>query len=112
MLEVAIKLYLDENLSPKIAEQLQRRSIDAITVRDLDQLGDTDENHLARATELGRILVTADTDFLIMASEGIEHTGIIFGVQENLSIGDWVNRLELVAAVYTPDEMKNHVEYL
>jgi hypothetical protein len=61
---------------------------------------------------MGRVLVTSDTDFLVMASEGTEHAGIVFGVQENLSIGDWVNGLELIAAVYTPEDMLNHVEYL
>jgi hypothetical protein len=27
-------------------------------------------------------------------------------------IGDWVKGLELIHAVYTADEMQNHVEYL
>lgn len=108
----AISLYLDENISPKIAEQLKRRGIDTVTVRDLGLLGDTDENHLTRATEAGRVLVTADTDFLIMVSDGTEHAGIAFGVLDALSIGDWVNRLELLANVYSPEDMLNHIEYL
>lgn len=107
-----ISLYLDENLTPKIAEQLQRRGIDVVAVRDLDLLGDSDDNHLQRATEMGRVLVTSDTDFLIMAADGAQHAGIVFGVQQNLSIGDWVNRLEMLVAVYDPADMVNHVEYL
>ena len=63
-MEADISLYLDENLSPKIAEQLRQRGIDAVCVRDLDQLGDTDVNHLERATDMGRTLVTTDVDFL------------------------------------------------
>lgn len=58
------------------------------------------------------MLVTSDTDFLIMVADGAEHMGIVFGVQDDHSIGDWVNGLELICAVYTPDDMKNHVEYL
>lgn len=42
-----------------------------------------------------RVLVTSDTDFLIMVGTGIEHRGIIFGVQEDHSSGDWVKSLEL-----------------
>jgi predicted nuclease of predicted toxin-antitoxin system len=111
-LAAAIRLYLDENLSPKIALQLQRRGIDIVSVHELGLTGDSDENHLNRAAGMGRVLVTADVDFLVMAAEGISHAGIVFGVQENLSIGDWVNSLELIATVYTAEEMNNHVEYL
>ncbi|MCX6046070.1 MAG: DUF5615 family PIN-like protein [Chloroflexi bacterium] len=91
---VVISLYLDENLSPKIAYQLRRRGIDAVTVRDLGLLGDTDENHLERATAMNYVLVTGDTDYLIMAAAGAKHAGIVFGMQENHGIGDWVRALE------------------
>ena len=108
----AISLYLDENLTHNIAVQLRQKGIDAVTVYDLGLAGDTDVNHLVRATEMGRVLVTADTDFLRLAAEGIEHAGIVFGVQEDNTIGDWVKALELVCFIYTSDDMKNHVEYL
>jgi predicted nuclease of predicted toxin-antitoxin system len=45
-----------------IADQLKRRGIDAITVRDLGLLGDEDINHLERATELGYVLCTHNDD--------------------------------------------------
>jgi len=92
-LEAAIRLYLDENLSPKIAEQLKLRGIDAVSVRDLGRLGESDESHLERATRLGRVLVTSDVDFLRLAAEGIDHAGIVFGVQADHSLGDWVKKL-------------------
>ena len=47
-----------------------------------------------------------------MASSGIQHAGIIFGIQTDHGIGDWVKALELICLVYTADDMKNHVEYL
>ncbi|MBL8133963.1 MAG: DUF5615 family PIN-like protein [Anaerolineae bacterium] len=108
----AIRLYLDENLTPVIADQLRLRGIDVVTVRDLSALGDSDANHLRRAVELGRVLITADADLLVIASEGVEHLGIIYGKQNRHSIGDWVTRLELICAVYTAGDMVNHVEYL
>ena len=37
---IAIRFYLDENAPVAIAEQLKRRHIEAITVRDLKELGD------------------------------------------------------------------------
>lgn len=72
----AIRLYLDENLSPVIADQLRLRGVDIVTVRDLSLLGDSDANHLARAVAMKRVLVTADADFLVMAAQGIKHSGI------------------------------------
>lgn len=108
----AIQLYLDENLTPKIAVQLRRRGITAFSVHELALTGDTDANHLARATKMGHVLVTCDADFLRMVAEGAEHAGIVFGIQEETSIGEWVTKLELLCNVYTPDDMRNHVEYL
>ena len=51
----SISFYLDENMDPEIAKQLRRSGIDAITVRDLGELGDSDINHLKRAHEMGKV---------------------------------------------------------
>jgi len=110
-LEAAIRLYLDESLSPRIAEQLRLRGVDAVSARDLEILGDEDLNHLERATRMKRVIVTTDQDFLRLAAEGIQHAGIIFGVQEDHTPGDWVKGLELICFVYEPDDLENHVEY-
>jgi len=107
-----VSLYIDENLTPKIAAQLHSRGIDAVSVRDLGLLGESDEDHFIRARRLGRVLVTTDKDFLKMSADNPDHPGIIFGIQEDHSIGDWVMRLELICSVYTMDELKNRVEYL
>lgn len=101
-----ISLYIDENLTPEIANQLRLRGIDAVSVRDLGLLGDSDDNHLATATAMSRVLVTSDTDFLVLESQGIEHAGIILGVQEDHSLGDWVKGLELICFVYEAEDMK------
>jgi predicted nuclease of predicted toxin-antitoxin system len=102
---------VDENLSPKIAEQLQRRGIDAISVRDLSLLGDSDENHLERATGMGRVPVTTDVDFLRLAATGKPHAGIIFGNQQDHTLGEWVKNLELLCFIYTSQDMVSHIEY-
>lgn len=107
----AITLYLDENLSPRIAEQWQLRGVEAVSVRDLGFLGDVDANHLERATTMGRVLVTMDTDFLRLAAAGKPHAGIVFGQQQDHTLGDWVKNLETLCFVYTPEDMLNHVEY-
>ena len=107
-----IRFYLDENVPVVIARQLARRGIEAVTVRDLGYLGDSDANHLVRATAMGYILCTHDADYVELASGGLAHAGIIFGQQHRHGIRDWVRFLELVHAVYRPADMTNHVEYL
>ncbi len=59
-----IRFYLDENVPVAVAAQLQRRGVDAVTVRDLGFLGDSDRNHLVRATSLGYVLCTNDADYV------------------------------------------------
>lgn len=87
---MGLRFYLDENLPVEIARQLKARGIEAITVRDLGKLGDEDENHLARAAEMGYVLCTYDADYIDMAAAGKQHTGIVFGQPESHYIGEWV----------------------
>ncbi len=107
-----IRFYLDENLPITIAIQLQRRGIEAVTVRDLGLLGDTDANHLRRATAMDYVFCTHDADYIEMFTQGVVHAGIVFGQQHRHTIGDWVRFLELLCTVYEPDEIRNRVEYL
>ena len=107
-----LRFYLDENVPVEIARQLRTRGIDVVTVRDLNLLGDSDPNHLNRATRMERVLCTYDTDYVQMAAEGVEHSGIVIGQPELHYIGEWVKWLELMHAVYVPEDMRNRVEYL
>ena len=107
-----IRFYLDENVPISVATQLTRRGVEAVTVRDLGLLGDSDVNHLRRAAEMGFVLCTHDSDYIELAVGGVEHAGIVFGQQHRHSIGDWVRFLELVHTMYEPDEMRNRIEYI
>ena len=108
MAQNRIRFYLDESLSPEIANQLRNSGIDIIR----GSLGASDAVHLERATDMGRVVCTEDRDFLKLAARGIEHAGIIKGVQDKHSIGDWVNYLRFVHSVCAPDDMRNNVEHL
>lgn len=107
-----IRFYLDENVPVAVAYQLRRRGIDAVTVRDLGLLGQSDIDHLALARSEGRVLCTNDADYLEIAMAGVEHRGIVFGQQERHGVGAWVNFLELVYSVYTADQMFNRIEFV
>ena len=102
-----IRFYLDENLSPEIANQLERHGIDAIR----GPLGVDDLSHLKRASALGRVLCTRDRDFVRMHSAGQEHAGIVKGLKQH-SIGDWVNYLRFVHSICAPEDLRNSVEHL
>lgn len=112
MLAAGIRFYLDKNLPIAIAEQLRRRGIEVVTARDLNVLGRSDDSHLQLAISTGYVLCTNDADFVEIDAHGIEHTGIVFGQQHKHGIGDWVRYLELIHAIYEPEDMWNHVEYL
>jgi len=108
----AIRFYLDENVPVVIAEQLERRHIKAFTVRDLGNLGDGDESHLTRATAMGCVLCTHDADFIVLATRGVAHAGIVFGQQEKHSIGDWVRVLSRLHATYQAEDCLNRLQFL
>jgi hypothetical protein len=107
-----IRFYLDENVPVAVAAQLERRGIDAVTVRDLDLLGDSDYSHLERAARLGYVFCTNDADFVELATSGVDHTGIVFGQQHKHGIGDWVRFLELLASIIDAEEMHNRIEFV
>lgn len=77
-----------------VANQLRLRGIEAMTARDFGALADDDIDHLRRAAERGCVLCTYDSDFVVLATDGIEHAGIVLGQPEAHSIGEWVKGLE------------------
>jgi predicted nuclease of predicted toxin-antitoxin system len=58
-----MRLLLDANLSPRIAESLRAAGFEAVHVADLDLVTATDDEIFDQAAEDGRVVVTADSDF-------------------------------------------------
>jgi hypothetical protein len=56
-------------------------------------------------------MVTMDSDFLLLASDGVSHAGIAYANPQR-SIGHLIGSLMLVYDVLTLADMTNHVEYL
>ena len=108
-----LQFYLDELMPVAIAEQLNLRGIDTITVRDLRLRGRTDAHHLQLAGEMGRVLCTLDDDYFDLIKNVYSHSGIVFGSRKDRrSIGTWVRFLIWMHDAYSPDDMRNQVEYL
>ena len=107
-----LRFYLDEHLDIEIARQLKRHGIDVITVSKLESFGEDDTLQLNRAIRMGRVFCTNDSDLVDMASQGVEHCGIVFGQQEKHFIGTWVKFLRTLHNDFRPDELVNLVTYV
>lgn len=88
------------------------RVVDALTVQDAGRRGASDLEQLRYAFDEGRVLVTFDPDYLEIVDTGIEHAGIAWCRSTKYSVGELINSLLCVHAVITPEEMRNHIEYL
>lgn len=73
-----MKLLIDENLSARVAVELQREGFDVVHVRERGLLGATDPEVLQRAYDEDRILVTSNVgDFVKLARARDLHPGIV-----------------------------------
>lgn len=107
-----IRFYLDENIQSAVALGLTIRGIDVLTAQEAGLRGASDLEHLTFDSINGKVLVTYDTDFLVIDASGQEHTGIAWCRSTKYSLGALVLALVYVHSILTPDEMRNHVEYL
>jgi hypothetical protein len=77
-----VKVYLDENLSPRIALLLRRRGVDATCAHDVGNSQLDDRAQLAYATREDRVIVSKNVvDFLRLAHDAVatntRHAGIL-----------------------------------
>lgn len=113
---MSVKFYFDVHIFGPAYEQLRARQIDVLRAQDDNHDAATDPELLNRATELGRVLVTFDQDFLAEAHRrqrsGSHFAGVIFGHEVHVSIGQLVADLALIAECLQPDELENQVFFL
>lgn len=106
-----ISFYLDEHIHRAVADGLQHRGVNVLTVQEAGKTGASDRDQLSFAMSEGRVMVTMDSDFILLASEGLAHAGIAYANHQR-SIGDLIGSLMLIYDVLTSADMTNHVEYL
>ena len=110
-----LKFYFDEHFRPAIVAGLRRQGVDCLTVQEDGWDGRSDVELLDRAAELGRVVVTNDSDFNELASErqrkGVYFAGII-KFSGGAGIGRAIDDLTLTAAVFSAEEMENSVQHL
>lgn len=110
---MALGLYMDVHVPAAITASLRRRGIDVLTCQDDSMRQADDENLLRRATQLRRIMVSQDEDFLSIASvwqkAGWEFFGLVFAPQRGASIGRYIDDLDLIATCCTAEEIASSV---
>ena len=107
-----IKFYFDEHVPQAVADGLRRRGVDVLVVQDTGRRGVPDDEQLAFASQQGRVMVTMDSDYLILAAQSATHAGIAYAKPGTRSVGQLIQKLKLIHDVLTPAEMENHIEYL
>ena len=109
------RLYLDEDVYKRVAVALRLRLFDVVSAHEVGAWGLSDEEQLALASRMGRVLFTFNAGHFIRLrqqriSEGAEHSGIL--VSEQLEIGETVRRLIGFLNHVTQDEMRNQLNWL
>lgn len=113
---MSIGFYLDVHVPRPITRGLRRRGVDVLTAQEDGTATWDDDDLLDRATELKRILFSQDEDLLVEAArrqrQAIAFSGVIYAPQLALSIGRFIDELELLAKAGSPDDFLNTVQYL
>jgi Domain of unknown function (DUF5615) len=109
-------LYMDVHIPRAVTEQLRRRGVDVLTAYEDNASTLDDEVLLLRATQYDRILVTQDIGLSARASnwltEGRHFAGVVFAHQMNITIGQLVRDLEMIALASLDGEFANHILHL
>ena len=112
---MALPVYLDVHVPAGVTQGLRRKALDALTAQDDEASRETDEQLLQRTTDLGRVLLTQDVDFLGIASRwqtsGRAFAGILFAPQ-GTPIGRMVDDVNLCLKCLAVDELRNRVIHL
>jgi predicted nuclease of predicted toxin-antitoxin system len=77
-----VRLYLDEDLAPAIADRLRRRGIDAVSAHDVGMTGHSDSTQLDYAASAKRAIVTRNVrHFRVLGEARVQsqmpHAGIV-----------------------------------
>ena len=105
-----IRLYLDEDVDPELADDLRRRGFDVEPPGEAGRLGETDRDQLEHARRSGRAILTHNRDdFLklarLFALENLPHPGILYVPQ--LPYRHLLRRVAAYMATTDAEEVEN-----
>jgi len=107
-----LRYFFDEQIDSPITKQLKLRGVDVLTAQEAGRAGKKipDDEQLAYASDIGRVVVTRDTDFINLAFTRASHAGVI-PLQKPLTIGETIDYLEYMAKTTEPDAVHDRLVY-
>jgi predicted nuclease of predicted toxin-antitoxin system len=110
-----IRLYIDEDLSDRVAVALRSKGFDAISAHEVNMRGKTDKEQLDYAIKNNRIILTRNTKHFINLQreyhkEGLPHNGIL--VTDYLSLKELIRRLTRFLNEKDPSDISNTLDWL
>lgn len=110
-----IKLYIDEDLSDRVAVALRSRGFDAISAHEVDMRGKTDKEQLDYAIKHNRIILTRNIKHFVNLQreyykEGLPHNGIL--VTDYLPLKELIRRLTKFLNEKNLTEISNTLDWL
>ncbi len=107
---------MDVHVRGPVTTALRRRGVEVLTAQADDAGRLDDDDLLDRAMKRGRVLFSQDDDLLNEASArqrgGKEFAGVIYAHQQNVTVRQTIDDLELIAKTCEPEELKNRVVFL
>jgi hypothetical protein len=111
-----VAFYMDAHVPAAITEQLRRRGVEVLAATEEGTNRLTDDKLLELTTELGRVVVTQDVRFRVMAEDWQRQrrpsADLVFARQRRNQVGRYEPDLKLVARASEPGEWRNVVARL
>jgi len=105
-------LLVDVHVPWSITDQLRRRGLDVLTAREDGSAELPDDELLARAGSLGRVLFTQDIRFKALAEAWQRDGRPFLGHQIHGTIGQFVGDLDFIARATSPDDWSSTIEHI
>jgi hypothetical protein len=113
---MSIKLFMDVHVRRAVSNTLRLRGVDVLTAQEDGSQEFSDPELLDRASSLGRVLFTQDSDLLAEGTfrqrNHLPFGGILYAHQLRISIGQLIDELELIAKASDIIDIENRIEYL
>lgn len=111
-----LKGYADHHVVLAIVQALRARGMDVVTAAELGQDASADSTLLAQALADERVMLTNDTDFLVLAAEhaqrGDAFAPIFFWPQQQRGIGEIMRKVIREATIHSYEQACSRVFYL
>lgn len=107
---------MDVHVPRAVSTALRLRNIDVLTAQQDGTAAWDDAALLARASALGRVLVSQDGDLLREGArfqrEGVPFAGVAYSHQQLISIGQLIEDLHLIASASEAEEWTGRIVHL